>query len=487
MARPKKNQNIPETTPDPMENMREIAEAFGGEDALENMEDYLSPDANWTPEITRRSKLKGKEITDKVSLVTTRETMRIFADNLMTMQKYLFGVQNQMRSVDQGYDDRSDTEMNILQLQLEDAEVSVENAKAILETITKNNPICCWMRKNIGIGPILAAELYAYFDFNRAKYASGFISYAGLNDNNRPKLSKEQATKLVDEVIGDADGTDITDDMLMEIAVRSKWPIAYITRKATKEVKVKSMCRKSRLITVIELILDEEDRPYNHKDITDYVNGLVTNPSATSDDLKEAAAHFNISYDRLFDVAVSKSVKNKLKDNGGMRSKEQIRKAISVFPYNKTLKMIVWKMATSFVYQSSNDKCFYGKLYKQRMQYEMEKNENGDYAEQAARILATKNLGKTTEAYKAYSEGKLPKAHITARAMRWASKVFINHLYEAMWVYYHQSLDYPKYFAISQLGHYDIIEPAVPYDMLLNENLPETQRNLNPLPVITEK
>ena len=467
-----------------VEDLAEIAEAFGGEDAVANMEEYLAPDDNWTSEITCRTKTKKGDVLETLTVIPDRVQMRIATDNFMSRQKDRIGLENQIRSTVQGYDNRSENEITILDMFLRDARISEENAKVILETVTMNNPICCWMRKNIGIGPILAAELYAYFDFHRTKYASGFVSYAGLNDNNRPKLSKDQAQRIVDEVIGNKDGNDITDDMLMEIAVRSKWPIEYITRKASKEVKVKAMCKKPSLIKCIETIMESDDMLVDHSEVTSYINELVKNPSATNEHLVEAAAHFGISYNKLFDIAVSKSVKAKLADDGGIRSKDQIRKAISVFPYNRTLKMIIWKMSTSFVYQSNNPNCFYGKLYKQRLQYELEKNEVGDYAEQAERILKSKNFGKNTEAYKAYVQGKLPKAHITARAMRWAAKVFVNHLYEAMWVYYHQSMDYPRYYAIAQMGHRDIIEPAVPYDMLLNANLPEGQRNNNPMPVI---
>ena len=39
-------------------------------------------------------------------------------------------------------------------------------------------------------------------------------------------------------------------------------------------------------------------------------------------------------------------------------------------------------------------------------------------------------IGKTTDAYKAYSVGKLPPAHIHARAKRYAVKMFISHLHE---------------------------------------------------------
>ena len=471
---------------DPMENLAEVAELFGGEDAVENMADYIdSLDENWAPEITRIEKRKGKEISETITIIPNREAMRIAADHFMSNQNKRIRLENQIRATQQGYDNRSKNEVGILELLLDDAITSEANAKNILETVTMNNPICCWMRENIGIGPILAAELYAYLDFNRVKNASGYVSYAGLNDNIRPRLSKERAQQIVDEVIGNCDGSDITDEMLMEIAVQSKWSYEYLVKKSTREVKVKAMCQKARLIKCVEVLLeDDDDATFSHSDITQFVNATVVNPSASNDDLIKVAEHFGIPYNRLFDVAVSQKVKDKLAADGGTRSKDQIRKAISVFPYNKTLKMIVWKMATSFVYQSSNPKCFYGKLYKQRLQYELTKNENGDYAEQAALQLTRKKYGKTTEAYKCYSQGKLPKAHITARAMRWTAKVFLNHLYEASWVYYHQSMDYPKYYAIAHMGHYDLIEPAVSYEMLLNKNLPESQRNINPRPVI---
>ena len=60
-------------------------------------------------------------------------------------------------------------------------------------------------------------------------------------------------------------------------------------------------------------------------------------------------------------------------------------------------------------------------------------NEEGKFADQAANILETKNIGKDTVAYKSYSQGKLPKAHITARAMRWTEKIFLSHLFEEMY------------------------------------------------------
>lgn len=92
------------------------------------------------------------------------------------------------------------------------------------------------------------------------------------------------------------------------------------------------------------------------------------------------------------------------------------------------------------------------KIYKARKEYEQEKNENGDYADQAEEILRTRNIGKTTEAYKHYSQGKLPPGHIQQRAERYATKIFLSHLHE-YWYEVHYGEKPPKPFAIAILGH----------------------------------
>ena len=121
-------------------------------------------------------------------------------------------------------------------------------------------------------------------------------------------------------------------------------------------------------------------------------------------------------------------------------------------PWNAKLKTLCWKIGQSFVKVSNNDKDVYGKLYKQRKEYEVAKNEAGEYKEQAESILKKKNIGKTTDAYKAYSVGKLPPAHIQQRAERYAVKIFISHLQE-FWYEQHYGEKPPKPFAIAILGH----------------------------------
>ena len=60
------------------------------------------------------------------------------------------------------------------------------------------------------------------------------------------------------------------------------------------------------------------------------------------------------------------------------------------------------------------------------------RNDHGDYAERAALILTQKKFDKKTDAYKAYSSGNLPPAHIHAMARRYAVKLFLSHLHGEM-------------------------------------------------------
>jgi hypothetical protein len=127
-------------------------------------------------------------------------------------------------------------------------------------------------------------------------------------------------------------------------------------------------------------------------------------------------------------------------------------------PFNGKLKTLCWKIGESFVKVSGNPADVYGKLYLERKEYESRKNELGDYADQAREILATKNISRSTDAYKAYVIGKLPPGHIHARAKRWAVKIFISHLHE-FWYRDHFGKEPPAPYPIAILGHAHKIEP----------------------------
>ena len=134
-------------------------------------------------------------------------------------------------------------------------------------------------------------------------------------------------------------------------------------------------------------------------------------------------------------------------------------------PWNGGLKTLCWKIGESFVKVSNHEGDFYGHLYAQRKEKEVLANDAGQFADQAARKLERFNIGKATDAYKAYAAGKLPPAHIHARAKRWAVKLFLAHYHHVAWTLA-TGTPPPKPYVISVLGHADMILPP---------NFPEAQ------------
>lgn len=161
-------------------------------------------------------------------------------------------------------------------------------------------------------------------------------------------------------------------------------------------------------------------------------------------------------------------------------------------PWNASLKVICWKAGESFVKVSGNKNDIYGKFYIQRKEMEIERNEavfevdlaqvkdvvsgtplgahivhngetfsayqiNGRWfvggnAKHAYDILKRKKIGKDTDAYKAYSNGMLPPAHIHARAKRYAVKLFLSHYHEIGYKL-HFGTEPPNPYPIAFLGH----------------------------------
>ena len=102
-------------------------------------------------------------------------------------------------------------------------------------------------------------------------------------------------------------------------------------------------------------------------------------------------------------------------------------------PFNAFVKTLCWKAGESFVKNQNRDGCFYGQLFAKRKEYEINRNERGENLEAAVEKLKKYNIGKTTEAYKHYKEGRLPAAHVHARARRWLMQLFLCHLWVVMW------------------------------------------------------
>jgi hypothetical protein len=96
-------------------------------------------------------------------------------------------------------------------------------------------------------------------------------------------------------------------------------------------------------------------------------------------------------------------------------------------PYNSRLKVLCWKLGDSFVKVSGKKDAVYGKLYGQFKRDEVSRNENGHYAEAAARELASKKFKLDTVTRKRLEQGKLSDGHLHARACRRTVKLFLSH------------------------------------------------------------
>lgn len=133
-------------------------------------------------------------------------------------------------------------------------------------------------------------------------------------------------------------------------------------------------------------------------------------------------------------------------------------------PHNAKLKVLLWKAGESFVKVSNKEADYYGKIYKEWKEIYIQRNEAGEYAGQCQEILEKKKFNKSTDAYKAYIEGKLPPAHIQARAKRKAVQMFVSHWFEVAYFYKHGTFCPALPYIIEQ-GHSGYVPiPNCPFD-----------------------
>lgn len=127
-------------------------------------------------------------------------------------------------------------------------------------------------------------------------------------------------------------------------------------------------------------------------------------------------------------------------------------------PWNARLKTLCWKIGDSFVKFHKREACVYGRLYAERKALEIERNLRGEHQETAKATLETRKFDKSTPTYAAYLDGKLPDGRIDLRARRWAVKLFLSGLHEAMYFDRYGTLP-PKPYAIEHQGHAHYFAP----------------------------
>lgn len=129
-------------------------------------------------------------------------------------------------------------------------------------------------------------------------------------------------------------------------------------------------------------------------------------------------------------------------------------------PWNAGLKVLCYKAGESFVKVQHNPRDVYGKVYAARKQLEQARSDAGQFSAQAVAKLERFKIGKDTEAYKWYAQGKLPPAQLHARARRYAVKLFLA-MYHAEAFRRHYGKEPPLPYAIEHLGHTHTLTPEV--------------------------
>lgn len=340
----------------------------------------------------------SKDVKKSVVTMNTNQA-RLIVDNYYASQRYRMNLANQIRAVNQGFDEVQEGDQPAIAWLLSDIMNRENQIKKLISEYGKTNPVCLWAMATKGIGPVLAVNLWSYIDMSICKHANQWLSYAGLNDNNAPWLGTKKADNIVNEAYKKftLDPKEpVTEDVLLYVATESGRNVDTVRR------------------------------------------GFQTH-------------------------------KNKLLENGRKQNDKTIlANYMAKPPYNTDLKKICYLIGQSFI-KVSNRGSLYGQIYKERKAYETAKNEAGEYAEQAKRLLKEKNYDKNSETYKCLIQGKLSPGHINMRAMRYAIKIFMTHFFEACYIYTYKEKP-PVIYPIAHQGHVDYIEPEVPYSLYFDVN-----------------
>lgn len=410
----------------------------------------------------------------------SKSLIKFLTDQYYQAQSFRIKAENQARAIYQDADQEATSDYpDFIRIQIHNAKYQEALNKKYLDIVTDNIPVCRWMKSIKGIGPTMSAYLYSRLDPTN-RYGSDFISYAGLNDNNVPWLGKDKAKSLVKEIKAEYEelmsqieniiceivGADHLDDVKNELLKKMK--------------KDKSLgLDYDDVELVINRTMSKLDKSWGYESVDSYDPDKLVYVYAYS--YTASLQHKDIATDAFYNMCARRTKRKVSLIRSGTRNsyerKKEKKKYVSISdvesflakpPYNGELKTKMWLISDLFV-KNKNRGSMYGELFDQRLAYEMEKNENRDYADQAQRILDTKNIT-SKKVLETLRDGKLTQAHLVSRARRFAAKLFLSHVYEAMY-YDKYHTEAPQTYVIAYLGHHDYVAPEVDYRPFLNGEL----------------
>lgn len=424
-------------------------------------------------------KLTQIEKSELVKLNSKAE-LKFLVDQYKQAQSYRITTENQVRSIMQGYDQTTGNHPTFIQRSLQAAAAQEQLYKKYLDIATDAIPICKWMKSIKGIGPVFAATIYASFDVTKGSYATDFLSYAGLNDNNNPWLGSEKAKAIVNEIEGRfvVIANTVKDDF-ENFIIESADKKAGTAILRSFNTKIKAAAKKDpemSLDDVMEILNEARESkglipikkaPMDIENIDVLPDALVRTAYPTHVGMWHYAEVHKVTKRKIGNIrkgTIACAIGNKkgeYPDKVVNCTLLNLQNYLAKPPYNTDLKKVMYLIGEAFMKVSKRGS-LYGEVYASRKADEQLNNENGKYANQAKAMLASKNYDKNTDTYKALSEGKLADGHITQRAKRYAVKLFISHVYEAMY-YDAFHTNAPRAYVLVFQGHHDYIPPEVDY------------------------
>lgn len=417
----------------------------------------------------------------------SKESLKCLVSFYYQYQGQRIANDDRIRKISKGMNKNGNEDSMLALKYLADSNREMEKQlKAMLGAYSVTTKVGKWLNDIVGIGPCISAGLLAYFNISEnMRSCQSFYNYAGLNDNNIPWLSKDDIKKVMNKADEIISARVEERKAAYETFQNPKWK-SYMKKLATTNMDqayaslIHGYSEDTIKDSIIGIIGDSDAaREFVDalvRDCEKYQYGPRTwyNTIVYEFNAKEPSPEYmvtiailtNRTYKNIFNGAIDRT-----KNGNGRRTYDRLARFLNMPPYLKELKVLCFKIEDSFAKQISRGS-LYGKLYKQRKEYELKKNDNGDYADIALRLAERTSKKDLKKFY--LEEKKLTNKHIDRRARRWACKIFISHLFDAMYIdAYGRTPDLPTVF--NSGNHLDFIAPEVPYSKYWGEY--EDKRN----------
>lgn len=417
----------------------------------------------------------------------SKESLKCLVSFYYQYQGQRIANDDRIRKISKGMNKNGNEDSMLALKYLADSNREMEKQlKAMLGAYSVTTKVGKWLNDIVGIGPCISAGLLAYFNISEnMRSCQSFYNYAGLNDNNIPWLSKDDVKKVMNKADEIISARVEERKAAYETFQNPKWK-SYMKKLATTNMDqayaslIHGYSEDTIKDSIIGIIGDSDTaREFVDALVRDYekyqygprtwYNTIVYEFNAkepSPEYMVTIAILTNRTYKNIFNGAVDRT-----KNGNGRRTYDRLARFLNMPPYLKELKVLCFKIEDSFAKQISRGS-LYGKLYKQRKEYELKKNDNGDYADIALRLAERTSKKDLKKFY--LEEKKLTNKHIDRRARRWACKIFISHLFDAMYIdAYGRTPDLPTVF--NSGNHLDFIAPEVPYSKYWGEY--EDKRN----------